>query len=295
MNQSILKHINSPADLKGLSLEEMVQLSEELRRFIIDIVAIKEGHLGASLGVIELTIALHYVFNTPDDLLVWDVGHQAYGHKILTGRRDQFHSNRQLGGLSGFPSRKESPYDTFGVGHSSTAISAALGMALASAQDDRADRQHIAVVGDASIASGMAFEALNHAGVSRANLLIVLNDNAIGIDPSVGAFKEYLTRKKETQGQANQDNLFRALNFHYSGPVDGHNLAELINALTQMKSISGPKVLHVVTTKGKGLKQAEQDQVMYHAPGQFDPKQENVSLDRTNRYRQNFKTSSGTP
>ncbi len=272
MNQSILKQINSPSDLKGLSLEEMVQLSEELRRFIIDIVAIKEGHLGASLGVIELTIALHYVFNTPDDLLVWDVGHQAYGHKILTGRRDQFHSNRQLGGLSGFPSRKESPYDTFGVGHSSTAISAALGMALASAQDDRADRQHIAVVGDASIASGMAFEALNHAGVSRANLLIVLNDNAIGIDPSVGAFKEYLTRKKETQGQANQDNLFRALNFHYSGPVDGHNLAELIDALTQMKSISGPKVLHVVTTKGKGLKQAEQDQVMYHAPGQFDPK-----------------------
>ena len=197
MNKSILEQINSPADLRWLSLKEMGQLSEELRRFIIDIIAIKEGHLGASLGVIELTIALHYVFNTPDDLLDWDVGHQAYGHKILTGRRNEFHSNRQLGGLSGFPSRKESPYDTFGVGHSSTAISAALGMALASAQDGQIGRQHIAVVGDASIASGMAFEALNHAGVSHTNLLIVLNDNAIGIDPSVGAFKEYLTRKKK--------------------------------------------------------------------------------------------------
>ena len=272
MDKSILEQINSPVDLKGLNLKEMVRLSEELRRFIIDIIAIKEGHLGASLGVIELTIALHYVFNTPDDLLVWDVGHQAYGHKILTGRRDEFHSNRQLGGLSGFPSRKESPYDTFGVGHSSTAISAALGMALASAQDGLKDRQHIAVVGDASIASGMAFEALNHAGVSKTNLLIVLNDNAIGIDPSVGAFKEYLTRKKEADTEASQDNLFRALNMHYSGPVNGHNLRELIDALTQMKSISGPKVLHVVTIKGKGLKQAEQDQVIYHAPGQFDPK-----------------------
>ena len=272
MNKSILEQINSPADLRGLNLKEMGQLSEELRRFIIDIIAIKEGHLGASLGVIELTIALHYVFNTPDDLLVWDVGHQAYGHKILTGRRNEFHSNRQLGGLSGFPSRKESPYDTFGVGHSSTAISAALGMALASAQDGQIGRQHIAVVGDASIASGMAFEALNHAGVSHTNLLIVLNDNAIGIDPSVGAFKEYLTRKKEAGAKTPQDNLFRALNFHYSGPVDGHDLSELIEALNTLKSISGPKVLHVVTVKGKGLKQAEQDQVAYHAPGQFDPK-----------------------
>ena len=272
MNKSILEQINSPSDLRGLSLKEMAQLSEELRRFIIDIIAIKEGHLGASLGVIELTIALHYVFNTPEDLLVWDVGHQAYGHKILTGRRNEFHSNRQLGGLSGFPSRKESPYDTFGVGHSSTAISAALGMALASAQDGKISRQHIAVVGDASIASGMAFEALNHAGVSHTNLLIVLNDNAIGIDPSFGAFKEYLTRKKEADAQTPQDNLFRALNFHYSGPVDGHDLSELIEALNVVKSISGPKVLHVVTVKGKGLKQAEQDQVAYHAPGQFDPK-----------------------
>ncbi len=272
MNQSILKQINSPADVKALSLAQMVQLSEELRRFIIDIIAIKEGHLGASLGVIELTIALHYVFNTPDDLLVWDVGHQAYGHKILTGRRDKFHSNRQLGGLSGFPRRQESPYDTFGVGHSSTAISAALGMALASAHDGMSQRQHIAVVGDASIASGMAFEALNHAGVSKTNLLIVLNDNSIGIDPSVGAFKEYLTRQKEVDAKEGQDHFFDALNMHYSGPVDGHDLRSLIAALNEMKSLTGPKVLHVVTTKGKGLKQAEQDQITYHAPGQFDPK-----------------------
>ena len=272
MNQSILNRIQLPEDLRRLSLAEMEQLSVELRQFIIDIVAIKEGHLGASLGVIELTIALHYVFNTPEDLLVWDVGHQAYGHKILTGRRGDFHSNRQLGGLSGFPSRKESPYDTFGVGHSSTAISAALGMALASAQDGLKNKQHIAVVGDASIASGMAFEALNHAGVSKTNLLIVLNDNAIGIDPSVGAFKEYLTRKKEAQDLTKTDNLFRALNFHYSGPIDGHDLSALIQALETTKSIQGPKVLHVVTTKGKGLKQAEADQVGYHAPGQFDPK-----------------------
>jgi len=271
MHKSILKQIDSPADLRALSLQEMELLSHELRRFIIDIVAIKEGHLGASLGVVELTIALHYVFNTPEDLLVWDVGHQAYGHKILTGRRDKFHSNRQLGGLSGFPSRKESPYDTFGVGHSSTSISAALGMALASAQDRLLTRQHIAVVGDASIASGMAFEALNHAGVSNANLLIVLNDNAMGIDLSVGAFKEYLTRKKQADNPSNQDNLFRALSIDYSGPVDGHNLTELIAALKAMKSSIGPRVLHVVTTKGKGLKQAEQDQVAYHAPGQFNP------------------------
>ncbi len=241
MNQSILKQINSPADVKALSLAQMVQHSEELRRFIIDIIAIKEGHLGASLGVIELTIALHYVFNTPDDLLVWDVGHQAYGHKILTGRRDKFHSNRQLGGLSGFPRRQESPYDTFGVGHSSTAISAALGMALASAHDGMSQRQHIAVVGDASIASGMAFEALNHAGVSKTNLLIVLNDNSIGIDPSVGAFKEYLTRQKAADAKEGQEHFFDALNIHYSGPVNGHDLRSLIDALNEMKSFDRTK------------------------------------------------------
>ncbi|MCB0382355.1 MAG: 1-deoxy-D-xylulose-5-phosphate synthase, partial [Psychroserpens sp.] len=227
----------------------------------------KEGHLGASLGVVELTIALHYVFNTPEDLLVWDVGHQAYGHKILTGRKEIFHTNRQFGGISGFPKREESEYDTFGVGHSSTSISAALGMAIASAIKGE-ERQHIAVIGDASIASGMAFEGLNHAGVTDANLLVVLNDNAIGIDPSVGALKQYLTNVKH--GNEQQDNIFEALNFNYSGPVDGHDMQALISELNRLKTVKGPKFLHVITTKGKGLRQAEEDQVKYHAPGKFD-------------------------
>ena len=272
MNSSWLDHIDSPSDLRKLTLEQLPDLASEIRQFIIDIIAIKEGHLGASLGVVELTIALHYVFKTPDDLLVWDVGHQAYGHKILTGRKNAFHSNRQLGGLSGFPKRTESPYDTFGVGHSSTAISAALGMALASALDGQFDRQHIAVVGDASIASGMAFEALNHAGVTKTNLLVILNDNAIGIDPSVGALKEYFTKRAHPDAFEDQSNLFEALNFHYSGPVDGHDLAGLIDHLTRLKAITGSKVLHVVTKKGKGLPLAEKHQVTYHAPGKFNPK-----------------------
>ncbi|KRO67869.1 MAG: 1-deoxy-D-xylulose-5-phosphate synthase [Cryomorphaceae bacterium BACL21 MAG-121220-bin10] len=272
MTSSWLDHIDSPADLRKLSLEQLPELASEIRQFIIDIIAIKEGHLGASLGVVELTIALHYVFQTPEDLLVWDVGHQAYGHKILTGRKNAFHSNRQLGGLSGFPKRSESPYDTFGVGHSSTAISAALGMALASALDGHHERQHIAVVGDASIASGMAFEALNHAGVTQTNLLVILNDNAIGIDPSVGALKEYLTKRALPEAINDQDNLFEALSFHYTGPIDGHDTTQLIHHLTQLKTISGPKVLHVVTKKGKGLPLAEAHQVTYHAPGKFDPK-----------------------
>jgi len=192
----ILKNINSPEELRKLDSKQLQQLAQELRKFIIDIVATKEGHLGASLGVVELTIALHYIFKTPEDLLVWDVGHQAYGHKILTGRRDIFDTNRQLNGLSGFPKREESGYDTFGVGHSSTSISAALGMAIASNLKGDFQKQHIAVIGDASIASGMAFEGLNHAGVTSANLLVILNDNAIGIDPSVGALKEYLTKAR---------------------------------------------------------------------------------------------------
>ena len=191
--KSILEHIKFPSDIRTLSEDQLPQLAKELREFIIDIVATKKGHLGASLGVVELTIALHYLFDTPNDLLVWDVGHQAYGHKILTGRKEVFHTNRQLNGISGFPKREESEYDTFGVGHSSTSISAALGMAIASSLKGETEKQHIAVIGDASIASGMAFEALNHAGVSDTNLLIILNDNAIGIDPSVGALKEYLT------------------------------------------------------------------------------------------------------
>ena len=267
MTYKLLNTISSPVDLKKLHVHELSNLARELRKFIIEIVATKEGHLGASLGVVELTIAIHYVFNTPDDLLVWDVGHQAYVHKLLTGRRKDFYTNRQFKGISGFPRRAESIFDTFGVGHSSTSISAALGMAIAS-QLKGANNHHIAVIGDASIASGMAFEGLNHAGVTDANLLVILNDNAIGIDPSVGALKQYLTNVKK--GNAKQDNIFEALNFNYSGPIDGHNLKLLIEELNRLKSIKGPKFLHVITTKGKGLKQAEENQVIYHAPGKFN-------------------------
>ncbi|CAM1352110.1 1-deoxy-D-xylulose-5-phosphate synthase [Tenacibaculum crassostreae] len=269
MPKKLLKNIYFPSDVRQLSPENLPKLAQELREFIIDVVATKEGHLGASLGVVELTIALHYVFNTPEDLLVWDVGHQAYGHKILTGRKGVFHTNRQFDGISGFPKRTESEYDTFGVGHSSTAISAALGMAIAS-QLQEIEKHHIAVIGDASIASGMAFEALNHAGDTNANLLVVLNDNAIGIDPSVGALKDYLTKIKSPRLEVEQHNIFEALNFDYSGPIDGHNLEELIIELERLKNVQGPKFLHVITTKGKGLQQAEQDQVKYHAPGKFD-------------------------
>lgn len=268
MQNRILDHINLPEDLRQLPSKELPQLAKELREFIINIVATKEGHLGASLGVVELTIALHYVFNTPKDILIWDVGHQAYGHKILTGRKDVFHTNRQKDGISGFPKRSESDYDAFGVGHSSTSISAALGMAIAS-QLKGNNKHHIAVIGDASIASGMAFEGLNHAGVTDANLLVILNDNAIGIDPSVGALKQYLTNVKK--GKEAQDNIFEALNFDYSGPIDGHDFTALISELERLKTVKGPKFLHVITTKGKGLKQAEDDQVTYHSPGKFNP------------------------
>lgn len=265
----MLNTINYPKDLKKLSENQLPQLAVELRNFIIDIIATKEGHLGASLGVIELTIALHYVFDTPNDILVWDVGHQAYGHKILTGRKNIFHTNRQFGGIAGFPNRNESIYDSFGVGHSSTSIAAVLGMAMASKLNGDFKKQHIAVIGDASIASGMAFEGLNHAGVSDTNILIILNDNEMGIDPNVGALKNYLTSVKNGQSLY-QQNLFEALNFSYSGPIDGHNLSELITELNRLKSIKGPKFLHVITTKGKGLERAEKDQIKYHAPGKFD-------------------------
>ena len=268
MNYPLLDTLNDPLDLRKLSAADLTQVAAELRQFIINIVATKEGHLGASLGVVELTLALHYVFNTPDDKLIWDVGHQAYGHKILTGRRDLFETNRQYKGLSGFPKREESVYDTFGTGHSSTSISAALGMAIASKIKGDFNRQHIAVIGDASVASGMAFEALNHAGDSDANILVVLNDNAIGIDPSVGALKNYLTNVKT--GSQGQDNIFEALNFKYFGPVDGHDIDKLLEIFNTLKKIKGPKFLHVITTKGKGLKQAETNQVVYHAPGKFD-------------------------
>ncbi|BDW92574.1 1-deoxy-D-xylulose-5-phosphate synthase [Flagellimonas marinaquae] len=266
--ETLLSHIDSPADLKKLALEELPKLAQELREFIIDIVSTKEGHLGASLGVVELTIALHYVFNTPQDKLIWDVGHQAYGHKILTGRKELFDTNRQLGGISGFPKRSESEFDDFGTGHSSTAISAILGMAMASKLQGHTRKQHIAVVGDASIASGMAFEGLNHLGVTDVNALIVLNDNAIGIDPSVGALKKYLTNVKA--GKAKDENIFECLNLSYSGPVDGHDLQKLVKELERLKHVDGPKLLHIITTKGKGLKKAEEDQVVYHAPGKFD-------------------------
>jgi len=271
MINALLDTIKFPSDLRKLTKDQLPKLAEELRAFIIDIVATKQGHLGASLGVVELTIALHYLFDTPKDVLVWDVGHQAYGHKILTGRKDVFHTNRQLGGISGFPKRAESEYDMFGVGHSSTSISAALGIAIASSLKGETEKQHIAVIGDASIASGMAFEALNHAGVSDANLLIILNDNAIGIDPSVGALKEYLTKVKTDRSLA-QNNIIKALNFDYSGPIDGHNFKSLLRELKRLKNKKGPKFLHVITTKGKGLIQAEKDQVTYHSPGQFDAK-----------------------
>ena len=268
MQKSILDTILSPADLRALTPEQLPVLAQELRRFIIDIIATKEGHLGASLGVVELTIALHYIFNTPSDNLIWDVGHQAYGHKILTGRKDIFHTNRQKGGISGFPNRAESIYDTFGTGHSSTSISAALGMAMAAGLKGAHNRHHIAVIGDASIASGMAFEGLNHAGVTDANLLVILNDNAIGIDPSVGALKRYLTNVKK--GTAREENIFEALNFSYFGPVDGHDLNALTEVLQELKKTKGPKFLHVITTKGKGLALAEREQITYHAPGKFD-------------------------
>ena len=269
MASRLLQNINSPEDLRKLDKQDLLQVAKELREFIIDIVATKEGHLGASLGVVELTIALHYYFKTPEDLLVWDVGHQAYGHKILTGRRDIFETNRKLNGLSGFPKRNESIFDTFGVGHSSTSISAALGMAIASKLNGNSEKNHIAVIGDASIASGMAFEGLNHAGVTKANLWVILNDNAIGIDPSVGALKEYLS-KSRIGVKPKQDNMIEALNFHYSGPIDGHDFEAIFKAFEELEKVKGPKFLHLITKKGKGLQQAEENQVTYHAPGKFD-------------------------
>ncbi|UTA68441.1 1-deoxy-D-xylulose-5-phosphate synthase [Emticicia sp. 21SJ11W-3] len=303
----LLENIEEPYDLRKLDRSKLPQVADELRQFIIDIVSVYGGHFGASLGVVELTVALHYVFNTPDDQLVWDVGHQAYGHKILTGRRKQFHTNRFYGGISGFPKRKESIYDTFGVGHSSTSISAALGMAVGSLQNGNKKRQHIAVIGDGSMTAGMAFEAMNHAGdVKDANLLIILNDNCMAIDPNVGALKQYLTDittsqtynkakddvwnllgKMSTFGKSareivqkvenamkgallSQSNLFEALNLRYFGPIDGHDLDHMVSVMEDLKNIPGPKILHCLTVKGKGYAPAEKDQTKWHAPGLFD-------------------------
>ncbi|MCP4520257.1 MAG: 1-deoxy-D-xylulose-5-phosphate synthase [Cytophagales bacterium] len=303
---SLLSNINVPEDLRKLSKKQLQEVCDDVRQFIIDSVATHGGHFGASLGVVELTVALHYVFNTPDDQLVWDVGHQAYGHKILTGRKDRFDTNRVYGGISGFPKRSESEYDAFGVGHSSTSISAALGMAVASAYKKEEERQHIAVIGDGSMTAGMAFEAMNHAGVENSNLLIVLNDNCMAIDPNVGALKEYLTdittsktynrvrdevwktlgrfskfgknaqevvatvEKSIKASVLEHSNLFSSLKLRYFGPVDGHDVDGLVKLLEDLKNISGPKILHCVTTKGKGFELAEKDQTKWHAPGKFN-------------------------
>ena len=270
MALEFLNKVNNVDDLRKLSEKDLFGLAKDLREFIIDVVSKKEGHLGSSLGTVELTIALHYVFNTPIDKLVWDVGHQAYGHKILTGRKKSFHTNREFGGISGFPEINESEFDSFGVGHSSTSISAALGMSLASNIKQEFDKEHIAVIGDASIASGMAFEGLNHAGVTNSNITIILNDNSIGIDPSVGALKNYLSNVKVNSKKT--DNIFESLNFDYYGPIDGHSIDSLLTVFKKIKNKKGPKLIHVITKKGKGLKLAEEDQIKYHSPGKFDNK-----------------------
>ena len=302
----LLKSINLPEDLRKLPETELLRVCSDLRDYIIDIVSVNGGHFGASLGVVELTVALHYVFNTPYDQLVWDVGHQAYGHKILTGRKDIFHTNRIYKGISGFPKRTESEYDTFGVGHSSTSISAALGMAVASRIKGEKDRQHIAVIGDGAMTAGLAFEGLNHGGVENSNLLVVLNDNCMSIDPNVGALKEYLTdittshtynkvkdevwkllgiisrfgpNAQEIASNVEnaiktsllkQSNFFESLRFRYFGPVDGHDVNRLVKVMNDLKDIPGPKILHCLTVKGKGYDLAEKDQTKWHAPGLFD-------------------------
>jgi len=253
-------------NLKHIPVEELPALAEQLRTRIIEVIAAHGGHLGASLGVVELTIALHYVFDTPDDILVWDVGHQCYAHKLLTGRSEAFAHIRQQGGISGFPKREESQYDAFGTGHSSTSLSAVLAMALASALEGNTQRQHIAVIGDAAIASGMAFEALNHAGTTDANMLIILNDNAMAIDPTVGALKDYFSSLR----QGAHETFFSDLHIKYKGTIDGHNLPALIEALKAEKNERGVRLLHVVTTKGKGFAKAEAEQVRYHSPALFD-------------------------
>jgi 1-deoxy-D-xylulose-5-phosphate synthase len=303
---ALLSSIDSPHDLKKLSKEQLHRVCDELRQYIVDVVSVHGGHFGASLGVVELSVALHYVYNTPYDQLVWDVGHQAYGHKILTGRRESFISNRKYKGLSGFPKRSESEYDTFGVGHSSTSISAALGMAMAAHYKGEKDRKAVAIIGDGAMTAGLSFEALNHAGVADADVLIILNDNCMSIDPNVGALKEYLTDistsptynkirddvwnllgklpvgKRFTRDMASKleagikgmvsksSNLFEALNLRYFGPIDGHNITKLVDTLSDLKNIPGPKILHVVTVKGKGYSLAEKDQTKWHAPGLFD-------------------------
>lgn len=270
-NFNFLDHIKSPADLRGYSPDQLPLIADELRSFILDVVATKPGHLGASLGVVELTVALHYLFNTPDDKLVWDVGHQAYGHKILTGRKDRFSTLRQWNGISGFPVREESEYDTFGTGHASTSLSATIGMAVASSIKGEKDRKHIAVVGDGAITGGMFFEALNQAASLDINVLIVLNDNGISIDKSSGALNDYLFKQRQKKSDIDIESpLFESFGIRVAGPIDGNNLNELLPALERVKAWRGVTLLHVITTKGKGFERAEREQVLFHAPGTFD-------------------------
>lgn len=305
MQGVILENINTPEELRKLPVSDLPELARELRHYIVDTLATHPGHLASSLGTVELAIALHYVFATPDDKVVWDVGHQAYAHKILTGRRQQFPTIRTYTGISGFPRMDESPYDAFGTGHSSTSISAALGMATASKLQGNTTRQHIAVIGDGSMTGGEAFEALNNAGVSKANILVILNDNGISIDKAVGGLSRYLVkitsspkynRLKErvwrtTGGDdkplkarnfiskslaalksslLSRSNLFESLGFRYFGPIDGHDVEQLVEVLSSLRKLNGPKLLHIVTKKGKGMKEAEQNPVTYHAPGKYD-------------------------
>jgi len=265
---TLLEQVYTPADIRHFSLAELRQLAGELRHFIINEVATKEGHLGAGLGVVELTIALHYVFNTPEDILVFDVGHQAYPHKLLTGRRERFATNRQWGGLSGFPKRQESEYDPFGTGHAGTSLSAVLGMATAAVLQENFSRKHVAVIGDASFVNGMALEALNQMGDSKVNMLVVLNDNQIGIDPSTGAFRYYLERLAKG---ADKGSFFADLQIEYLGSYDGHSFEELIPILSQARDFFGVQLVHIRTTKGKGYQKAEERQTLFHAPGKFDP------------------------
>ena len=265
---TLLEQVYTPADIRHFSLAELRQLAGELRHFIINEVATKEGHLGAGLGVVELTIALHYVFNTPEDILVFDVGHQAYPHKLLTGRRERFATNRQWGGLSGFPKRQESEYDPFGTGHAGTSLSGVLGMATAAVLQENFQRKHVAVIGDASFVNGMALEALNQMGDSKVNMLVVLNDNQIGIDPSTGAFRYYLERLAKG---ADKGSFFADLQIEYLGSYDGHSFEELIPVLSEARDFFGVQLVHIRTTKGKGYQRAEERQTLFHAPGKFDP------------------------
>jgi 1-deoxy-D-xylulose-5-phosphate synthase len=314
--ENLLFKISTPEDLRKLDPSDLTQVSSELRQFIIDVVCNNPGHFGASLGVVELTVALHYVFNTPYDKIIWDVGHQAYGHKILTGRRENFSTNRKYKGISGFPKMAESEYDAFGTGHSSTSISAALGMALA-AKSKGENRHIVAVIGDGAMTAGQAFEGLNNAGIGKSDIIVILNDNNMAIDPNVGALKEYLldittsktynrfkdrvwnmlgvfgklgpnARTLAAQLEAgfkstilDRSNLFEGMNFRYFGPIDGHDVLHLTKVLEDLKRIPGPKLLHCLTIKGKGFKQAEENQTTFHAPGKFDKKTGEI-IDTTN-------------